>query len=367
MNERMQKAVKRVTATGRRGKETVSYAQKWVDQLGKGDQSGEATYATDQVEQVTGYVARRGQTVAAGGATRATETGRALFRRKRAVQQGKKTAEYTTKVIVNSVKKAVAGAKSLATAIFAAGWVAVLVVVFLCLVAGLLASPMGIFLAGEGGDRGRTMPQVVQSINREYQARLDEICATVPHDMVEVSGGRGAWQDVLAVYAVKLTTDPERGQEVVTLDSHKEQVLRELFWDMNTVSYGTQTVTETVVVETDDGAGNLVETETVQSRVHLIITVSHTSAWDMAEELGFSQEQNEMLQRLLSQEYGELWGMPLYGVGSGGHSWWRWPCPRWAMSAESPTGPGMDFLPGWSGVPVLSAGAVSSAGTWKPE
>lgn len=118
MNERMQKAVNRVTATGRRGKETVSYAQKWVGQLGKRDQSGEATYATDQVEQVTGYVARRGQTVAAGVATRATEAGRALFRRKRAVQRGKKTTQYTTKVMVNSVKKAVAGAKSLATAIF---------------------------------------------------------------------------------------------------------------------------------------------------------------------------------------------------------------------------------------------------------
>lgn len=318
MNERMQTAIKQMTAVGRRGKETVAQAQTWMGQLGEREQSGESAYATDRVEQVAGHAVRQGQTAARGGATRATEAGRALFRRKRAVQREKKTAQRTTKVMVSSVKKVVAGAKSLATAIFAAGWVAVLVVVFLCLAAGVLASPMGIFLAGEGGDRGRTMPQVVQSINRDYQARLDEIRATVPHDVVEVSGSRGAWQDVLAVYAVKLTTDPEQGQEVVTLDSHKEQMLRELFWDMNTVSYGTQTVTETVVVETDDGAGNLIETETVQSRVHLIITVSHTSAWDMAEKLGFTQGQTEALQGLLSQEHRGLWAVPLYGMESGG-------------------------------------------------
>ena len=36
--------------------------------------------------------------------------------------------------------------------------------------------------------------------------------------VVEMSGSRAVWKEVLAVYSVKTTTDPDNPQEVATMD-----------------------------------------------------------------------------------------------------------------------------------------------------
>ena len=74
-----------------------------------------------------------------------------------------------------------------------------------------------------------------------------------------MSGTRAVWPEVLAIYAVKTTTDPDNPQEVASISDEKIEVLWDIFWQMNEIDHETDDVTEMELVETDDGNGNIVE------------------------------------------------------------------------------------------------------------
>ena len=88
----------------------------------------------------------------------------------------------------------------------------------ICLIGLIIGSCFGIFFSGEDSGTGQTMQTAVQEINTEYQENLDEIKAAHSYDVLEMSGSRAVWKEVLAVYAVKTTTDPDAAQEVATMD-----------------------------------------------------------------------------------------------------------------------------------------------------
>ena len=48
-----------------------------------------------------------------------------------------------------------------------------------------------------------------------------------------MSGSRAIWSEVLSIYAVKTTTDPDIPQEVATMTEEKKQLLKDIFWKMN--------------------------------------------------------------------------------------------------------------------------------------
>ena len=116
------------------------------------------------------------------------------------------------------------------------------------------------------------------------------------------------------MYSVKVNTDPDNPQEVATMDESKKQLLTDIFWEMNEISSSTDTKTETVITETDDGHGNIVETESTVTQTYLYITVSHKTADEMAAQYGFNEEQKEYLAELLADENNSLWSQVLYGI-----------------------------------------------------
>lgn len=134
-----------------------------------------------------------------------------------------------------------------------------------------VGSCFGIFFSSEDTGSEQTMRQVVQEIDQDYQDQLDGIKAGAQYDELEMSGSRAVWPEVLSVYAVRTTTDPEHPQEVATMTAEKKQLLKDIFWQMNEISWRTETKTEAVTTETDDGHGNIVETKTDETRVILYI------------------------------------------------------------------------------------------------
>lgn len=80
-------------------------------------------------------------------------------------------------------------------------------------------------------------------------------------------------REVLAVYAVKNTSDPANGQEVVTMDDEKIELLKQVFLDMNELSSFTSTT---------PGEGSGADTTT------LYITVITKMVDEMADLYGFS-------------------------------------------------------------------------------
>lgn len=210
------------------------------------------------------------------------------------------------KAAAAALREAVSAIRSLAPLLAAGGGAVTAVVLVLCLVGALVMSPLGIFFFG--GDSGGqqqtvTVSAVVRELNQEYDARLEEIKAGVAYDEVRLSGSRAPWVEMLAVYAVKTTSDPTNGQEVVTMTDGKKAQLKQVFWDMNQISSFTSTV---------PGEG-----EDEEDTTTLHITVTAKTADEMADIYGFNIDQRQQLAELLSDEYRELWNVVLYGIGTG--------------------------------------------------
>ena len=227
------------------------------------------------------------------------------------------TAKKAAQATVTAVKAIIAGTKALIAAIVAGGWVAAVVIIVICLIGLIASSAFGIFFSGEDTGTGQTMQTVVREINQEYEDKLDEIKNSNAHDVLEMSGSRAIWPEVLAVYAIKTATDPDAPQEVATIDDAKKELLKGIFWAMNEVSYSTDTATHTNVTETDDGHGNIVETTVTVTETTLYITVSHKTADEMADIYHFTADQRQQLAELLAEENRSIWSAVLYGIGTG--------------------------------------------------
>ena len=323
--DRGRKTIKQASATAKGTVKTASKSIKTAEKTAKASikTTQQAAKAAQRTAQATARAAR-----AAAHAARA------------AARAAVAAAKVAAKATIAAVKAIIAATKALIAAIAAGGWIAVLVIVIICLIGLLIGSCFGIFFSGEDSGSGYTMQNVVQEINDDYQQQIDTTKANLSHDVLEMSGSRAVWPEVLAVYAVKTTTDSDNPQEVATIDDSKKAILTDIFSEMNQISSRTETRTETVITETDDGNGNIVETETTVTQTYLYITVSHKTAEEMAAQYGFDEEQKEQLAELLAEENRSLWSAVLYGIYTedgaivsvalsqvgnvGGEPYWSW-------------------------------------------
>ncbi len=83
-----------------------------------------------------------------------------------------KAAVAVGKAIVASVKAIIAAIKELIAAIAAGGWVAVVVILVICLVALIVGSCFGIFFSSEDTGSNMTMQQVVVISTRTIRIGL---------------------------------------------------------------------------------------------------------------------------------------------------------------------------------------------------
>ena len=295
------------------GKSTAKTMQKSI-------KTGQCTVKTaQQTAKTTVKTAERTAKAAKKTAEASAKAARmAAQAARQAARATYKAAVVTAKAVAAAVKAAIAGVKALIAAIAAGGWVAVVIIIVICLIALIVGSCFGIFFSGEDTGSGMTMQTVISDINTEYEAKINETKGTVAYDVLEMLGSRAVWPEVLSVYAVKTAGDPNNPQEVASMDESKKQILKDVFWAMNEISFNTATKTENVVTETDDGNGNIVETTESVTRTYLYIRVTHKSADEMAQQYGFTDEQKEQLRELLSDENKKMWSGVLYGYYTGG-------------------------------------------------
>ena len=311
-----QKTIKTVDRSGKTikqtakstGKAAVKTTQKTIKTT---EQTARTTIKTTQAAAKT---AQKTAQATAKAAKTAAQTARAAAK---ATAAGIKAA---VKAAAAAVKAIIAGTKALIAAIAAGGWIAVVVIIVICLIGLIIGSCFGIFFSGEDSGTGQTMRQAVQEINADYQSQIDTTRANITYDELEMSGSRAVWPEVLAVYAVKTTTDPDDPQEVATVDNAKKAILKDIFWRMNELSSRTESKTEEVITETDDGHGNIVETTTTVTRTYLYITVSHKTAEEMADLFNFNADQRQQLSELLAEENRSMWSAVLYGIYFGDDS-----------------------------------------------
>ena len=308
-----QKTIKTVDRSGKTIKQTAkSTGKAEVKTTQKTIKTAEQTARTTiKTTQAAAKTAQKTAQATAKAAKTAAQTARAAAK---ATAAGIKAA---VKATAAAVKAIIAGTKALIAAIAAGGWIAVVIILVICVIGLIVGSCFGIFFSGEDSGTGQTMRQAVQEINADYQSQIDTARANLTYDKLEMSGSRAVWPEVLAVYAVKTTTDPDDPQEVATVDDAKKAILKDIFWRMNELSSRTESKTEEVITETDDGHGNIVETTTTVTHTYLYITVSHQTAEEMAEHFNFTADQRQQLSELLAEENRSMWSAVLYGIYSG--------------------------------------------------
>ena len=236
---------------------------------------------THAIRKMQNEVAR---TAAKATADTAKTAARGISWIRRAVQR-------TTRAIIKALVGLLGGAGGLIALVLIIGGAA-----------AVIATPFGVFWSGQ--DAGAmTMPMAVAQINAEYEAKLSSIKNGNPADSVLYQripeggdySGVSNWSEVIAVFACKTAGSDAGAADVVTIDEKRVNLLTEVFWDMNIVTY---TVEEIEHAGTEDEEG---WTERI-----LHITIESKGYEEMMAEYHFSQSQKDALEEMMKPEYAQL-------------------------------------------------------------
>ncbi len=273
--------------------------------------------ATERTAKTTAKAGQKAAQVKSMSATKNADKARKAAQHiKSSAQKAGKAVKAFAKALAKVVKATIAAAKSLVSAIIAGGWIAVIVIILLCLVGAVAGSFYGIFFSTETSDTGMNITSVIQEINAEYDSRINELKSADTYDSIDINGSKANWKDVLSVYSVKVSTNPNNPQETATMDENKKSILTDIFWDMNSISSSVETRTETQEVITTDETGEEVTAQQEVSLKVLTITITDKTAKDMANEYAFDDVQRQYLTELMSDSNDKLWASIIYNVGS---------------------------------------------------
>jgi hypothetical protein len=304
------KSLKNAIFTG--SKNSVKTASKSIKQSTKSVKSSTKTVKVGNTTTKTAYKAAKASAIAS----------------KRAMIVAKQTAIATKQAAVfsfNAVKAAIAAMiesiKGVIALIAAGGWVVVLILVIVGAFGVVLASPFGLFF-NEGDEDHPSISQVVTELNAEYTAEINKIIAQVGEvDVVNFDGESDSsifappnWIDILAIFSVKytITETDEEYMDMLVLGDMKVEALREVFWDLNEISFE---VTEVEPEPTPTPSPELEDPEEQKPVMVLTISTEHTNHIQASGMYGFNLKQNEMMTELLSGEYHSLF-MEIIGMDS---------------------------------------------------
>lgn len=239
---------------------------------------------------------------------------------KETAKQSAKGAKKAARATKRAIKAMIESTKALVNALIAGGWVSVVIIILICLVAALCSSFYGIFFSSETSQSGMNITSVIQQINNEFDDKIDEIKLSGSFDGVEIIGSRSNWKDILSIYAVKTTTDENNPMEVATVDENKKSILSSIFWDMNGISKSVEIRTETITKESTDEQGNTIEATEQVEKKYLVITLTGKTAEDMSATYSLNDTQKKYLAELMSDKNNKLWASLIYNIGgvSGG-------------------------------------------------
>ena len=320
-------AAKAVKGKPQKAVKTASRSMKGVKNSAKGIKTAQRSAKTAQQTAKAAAKASQKAAQAARTAARATVTG----------------VKAAARVTVAAVKATIAAVKGLVAAIAAGGWVAVVIILLICLIALIVGSCFGLFFGSDSTGTGTSVTQAVATLNREYMAHIQEIENTTAHDRQEITSNDGVlsinWEDVLAVFSAKVT-GAENGSQVASLDDAQVDELRNIMWEMNAIASSTRTESHEVeITEVGDDGKETTRTETVTETI-LEISLTHKTAEEMAKQYQFNARQNEYLALMSEPENQNLWAELLGGfVGGGGEiidpdtDWegtgiFQWPLPQ---------------------------------------
>lgn len=211
----------------------------------------------------------------------------------KAFQVAKLTAKATAKAVIATVKATIAAVKGTIALIAAGGWVAVVIILIICMFAFIISSPFGIFTCG-GTNNTPTVSKVVTDMNNEWNTKINEIISDAGkvdsivytiNGTVTNSAVVQNWADVLSVFAIKINPG-DNSTNIPQMDENKINILKTVFFDMNTVTS---------------------KTETSNEKTTLTIQITSKSYLETIPIYDFNSEQQKILKYVMDEKNKQLW------------------------------------------------------------
>ena len=188
-------------------------------------------------------------------------------------------------------------------ALLGAGGVVLLLAMVIGAAAAVIGSPMGILFADESGDPNSIpIAEIVADTNADFGAAINDIVSahpecsetTITYDYEDGHTWASYWPEVLAIFAVH--TNLNSDSDVVVINAAQMQRIQDIFWAMHEITYEVEEV-DTTPEPTEDDPDPEQQTEYI-----LHITVNSKTVDELAELYNFTQDQNDILHELLSDE-----------------------------------------------------------------
>ena len=221
---------------------------------------------------------------------------------KAAVQATIKFVKVAVKAIVTTTKAVIAAVKGIIAAIAAGDWVAVVVILILCIIGGVVAWVSSIF--GSGDDGGYSTSYMFSVCQNEYKTKEINLIEQTPHDYLSVEGNSPDEREVIAVFAVLSDLDV---RDLQSVDEQKQSDFRTVFETMNRLESYCSTSEETVMRQYTDKDGKTYEKVETITKTTLHIVRHTMGATEAGECFKFDKRQSELLQTLLSDELDGIW------------------------------------------------------------
>lgn len=313
-----------VKNTEKAAKGTVKTTQKTAKAAKTSVKTAQRTVKT---AQQAAKAAQKGMQAAAKAAQVTAKAAQAAARAAAAA------AKAAVKVTIAIIKAIIAAIKALIAAIAAGGWVAVIILIVVVLVIALL-SVFGVFSANEASDGSKPMTESIETINAAFydsaQEKIDELSegaetleVIYEGDLESLDSPLPNWPDVIAIYAAKTSLDPENPADVTVVDEENIERLKEVFYDMNKVTYRAEEETETIIATDETGTTILDDdgdpvTQEITTR-YIYVNVISADYLEAAEQYALTEDQSQMLSELMLPDYYPLFAELLGDtVGDGG-------------------------------------------------
>ena len=249
-------------------------------------------------------------------------------------------------------------------ALLGAGGVVLVLAMVIGAAAAVIGSPMGILFADESGDPNSIpIAEIVADTNADFGAAINDIVSAHPECSettitYDYEGGHtwaSYWPEVLAVFAVY--TNLNSDSDVIVINAAQKQRIQDTFWAMHTITYEVGEVDVTPDPTEDDP-----EPEQ-QTEYILHITVSSKTVDELAELYNFTQDQNDILHELLSDEMRPTLLALCGGIGIIEDGELCWPLPGYTYiscnfgddDAYGNSGHRGTDIPAPEGTPILAA------------
>lgn len=239
------------------------------------------------------------------GVKASTETAKKTIQAtKNVVKKTKVIVEKAIQIAINLAKKVVALLKSLGSLIVAGGTVSVVVIVLICLIGFLLASPFGLFFADETPvmEETMTLSSAKDKLSAEVDEKINQIKDEVDHDSFRIETNEVAWKEILTYYAV-VSSNREVSSSVMSMNEEEYERLKEVFWNTVDIDYDTEKYIKTI--SSTDKDGNT--TTKKVSRIRLKVYVTTKSVDEMKEKYNFSDSELKQINEMLSDDYNDMW------------------------------------------------------------